>query len=336
MYAVHLSQGQTLFFRQIRVQTLKNYIRDAAGLLGMASPSRLDPRYDSPNDTRVCPMLHSFFASRQAFEKGPNQREPFTLEMLRHAQSIAAEADLRHGARVALTDWFIVGLSAGLRLSEWAQTGAVGSRQFHTNIFGDIYAFRPSDLRIATINGQYSSGLDILGHSLDSIHRLWILWRAQKNGHHHEERLFVRNATPGGHCCVAALYRILQRYHHLLPASLLRSSDHIPLAVFDRGVPLGWAHLTAAQIEQYMRALAVEVYQLSPSKHKSHIQKWSSHSLRVGGCVLLHAMGFDAPQIKWLLRWRSDAYLAYLRNTTVLSTQQNEAFDKAAAMPHFI
>ena len=85
-----------------------------------------------------------------------------------------------------------------------------------------------------------------------------------------------------------------------------------------------------------MRAVASKTFHLHPTNDRDALRLWSSHSLRVGACVLLHAMGFPPQDIKWLLRWMSDAFMAYLRNTAVLSQRQNQALDKAAAMPHYV
>jgi hypothetical protein len=82
------------------------------------------------------------------------------------------------------------------------------------------------------------------------------------------------------------------------------------------------------------------------------------HSLRVGACAILHAVGFTDVQIMWLLRWRSNAFLhavgfkdvqimwllrwrsntfmTYPRNVAVLSHRQNLAFSDVEAMPHVI
>ena len=71
-------------------------------------------------------------------------------------------------------------------------------------------------------------------------------------------------------------------------------------------------------------------------KNKAELKLWSAHSLRVGACVLLHATGFNAIEIKWTLRWRSDAFMDYLRNTHVLATRQNSVLDEVSAMPNFL
>ena len=84
-----------------------------------------------------------------------------------------------------------------------------------------------------------------------------------------------------------------------------------------------------------MRRVAAQVYHLHPGKHAKELQRWSTHSFRVGACILLHGMDFTPTQIKFLLRWKSDAFMVYLRNTAVLARQQHRAMDAAAAMPNF-
>ena len=93
--------------------------------------------------------------------------------------------------------------------------------------------------------------------------------------------------------------------------------------------------ITATDIEKTMRASAARVYNLHPIKDKVALQKWSAHSLRVGACVILHTMGHTESQIQWLLRWRSLAFMLYLRNVAILADQHHQTLDKAAAMPHF-
>jgi hypothetical protein len=67
------------------------------------------------------------------------------------------------------------------------------------------------------------------------------------------------------------------------------------------------------------RRAAAAVYKLDPITDAKSLALWSSHSLRVGACVTLDAMGFTDVQIMWLLRWKSNAFMTYLRNVAVLS-----------------
>lgn len=156
-------------------------------------------------------------------------------------------------------------------------------------------------------------------------------FQTQKNGEHGETRIFTRNAARPTICPVTAWLQIFQRFH-----TLRGLSPHIPLCVY---LPPGLGKvqfITARDIEAVLRSTAAAVYNLDPVKNSKDLQKWSSHSVRVGACVILHANGFSDTQIKYLLRWRSDAFMVYLRNLGALTYQQNIAFAKTGEMPHFI
>ena len=67
-----------------------------------------------------------------------------------------------------------------------------------------------------------------------------------------------------------------------------------------------------------------EVYSLTLP---DDIKRFSSHSIGVGACVLLHHSGKDSKFIKLRLRWESDTFRLYLRNTTLLAGQHCKAVE---------
>ena len=93
----------------------------------------------------------------------------------------------------------------------------------------------------------------------------------------------------------------------------------MPLAVYR--APSGKVnYVTDAKVTYILCSPASEVYKLDPkeAKDRENLQRWSSHSLCVGTCILLHAMGFSDTQIMFFLRWCSDAFKVYLRNLFVM------------------
>jgi hypothetical protein len=60
-----------------------------------------------------------------------------------------------------------------------------------------------------------------------------------------------------------------------------------------------------------MQSLAREEYSITD---KDEIERYSSHSVRVGAAVALHAAGLDKWEIQHALRWRSTTFWNYLRN----------------------
>jgi hypothetical protein len=69
---------------------------------------------------------------------------------------------------------------------------------------------------------------------------------------------------------------------------------------------------------------------------RKKLQGWSSHSIRVGACVILCACGLTPIHIQFMLRWKSMAFMVYLQNLTFLCAQQNISINKVADMPNFV
>ena len=68
----------------------------------------------------------------------------------------------------------------------------------------------------------------------------------------------------------------------------------------------------------HLKACARIVY---PDITKTELSQFSAHMFRVTACVLLQHAGKDADYIKTRLRWESEAYRTYLRNTDILANQ---------------
>lgn len=97
-------------------------------------------------------------------------------------------------------------------------------------------------------------------------------------------------------------------------------------------------YVVASDIEKAFRMLAQELYGLNPAKDadKEELQRWSSHSIRVDACTLLHAARYDPTYIQFLLRWDSNAFMKYLRNLVTISKKHTADITAAMAVPHFV
>ena len=97
------------------------------------------------------------------------------------------------------------------------------------------------------------------------------------------------------------MLRIIRRF-----TRLVSETDTVtPMSVHQRTAREEPLLITYDDIEKEMRLVAARVYKLDPMKDKEALQPWSSHSLRVGACVILYSMGLTETQIKWLHLWRS-------------------------------
>ena len=78
---------------------------------------------------------------------------------------------------------------------------------------------------------------------------------------------------------------------------------HHPIAIFKNHVG-GVTLITSRHVENFLQKLAKSVYNITKTEE---LKRFSSHSIRVGACVLLHENNCTCKFIKVQLRWRSDA-----------------------------
>lgn len=339
LYAQHLASGNTLVCRELKAGTVKLYVRQVSSFLQLFPPSPYDYRFDSRLSTTYTPPLKAVFDEIQRLETIPNRREPYTTEMHLAFRRIVESSILpRDGRLHALLDWFEIGLFLGCRLSEMANPDSYPNPlRPQMDIRGETRAFCLRDLEFAdSTRGRYSAE-DLLELSPGHIPaRVWITFRTQKNGEHGERRMFTANTSnPSGFCFVSAIVRVVHRFNRLR-LHLPGDTSHVPLSIYLEPNSTGVRSITSNAIEFTMRSIAATVYKLDAVKDATHLQRWSAHSLRVGACTTLHGMGYAASEIKFLLRWKSDTYMMYLRNLAITADKHNATLDAAGAMPNFL
>ena len=67
----------------------------------------------------------------------------------------------------------------------------------------------------------------------------------------------------------------------------------------------------------------------TPYYTSKRLDRFSSHSVRVWACVLLHTHGKSPDYIKLRLRWRSDSYKDYLRDVSMLAIEHADVIHQA-------
>ena len=101
---------------------------------------------------------------------------------------------------------------------------------------------------------------------------------------------------------------------------------HLSIAIYRN--PAGASqYIDDFHVTQMLQSLATQVYNI---KNRNDLVRFTTHSLRVGACVLLHETSQTPDFIKARLRWRSDAYLMYLRNTPKLANMYNAEISNSA------
>jgi len=310
LYATHLATGSSIHCRSIKSSTINSYLADIAKFLGRFR--EIDPRFTSSADTKLAPVIAKVLAEQKRWESVPNRREPFTLPMYNIIAATASHQSDITTLEVAMANWTLCNLYAGCRGIEWAQTSTTQAplSMFQRNRFNNAYAFTLSDVKCSTNSNERLTIHQVLS-TPSKVGKIHLRFEEQKNGDNGEWKLFVRNTNNPNLCFIEAFIKILQRYHLLTDGNIQN-----PLSIYR--APTGTVYnITTADVERTLRATAASLFNLDPKRNKSDLQLWSAHSLRVGACATLYANGFNEMEIKFLLRWKSNAFMTYLRNLAV-------------------
>ena len=220
----------------------------------------------------------------------------------------------------ALIDWIYLGRFVGYRSIEWCQTKmTVYHKINHPNWTGpESYAYIGGDFELFNNNKELIT--DLTNITIDDILYVNIRFRKQKNDQHYEIVPYYKDFQNPTFCAVHAAFRIRLRAHRL-KVPLME-----PIAVFhcSTGKYSGQrCFITNSHVADFLQVVAQKVFKIK--KGDPSLARWSAHSIRVTACNLLHRQGFSDSYIQTRLRWRSKAFLDYLRNTLYAAAAHTKA-----------
>jgi hypothetical protein len=199
LYAAHLATGNNLFCRSIKASTMLSYLRDVAKFLGRFLD--VDARHRTSTDSTLAPCIKAVTNEVIRWEKIPDCREPFTVEMWKCLASLQPTSQ-PDGIIDAIADWAGFRLYGGFRNTEWAQDdshAALDTPQL--DIHGEAKAFRLDDILWQTPTKVRLSLASALANE-HAVGRATLTFKAQKNGDNGATRLFARNDSFPNMCFV--------------------------------------------------------------------------------------------------------------------------------------
>ena len=308
LYLLSIQQGQTLENKLIHTDCQRAYLRAAASWaveVGLPSPVYSDSHQFPAPKASLLPRLQKLIDAQKNWQGPKDRKEPLTLAMIIEMATLVATMS-PDSYFAAMYDWSALGMSTGHRRVEYAQETRTQYQVIH--IQTEEMPF-PTKQPYAFIEGDFQF-LDHFRRPLRGTDRAFasyvrIRWRTQKNRVNGETKLFAR-AKDSRVCPVRAALRIQQRFERLKPPSRI-------LGVSEKGF------ITAPAITRFIRLIAAKV--LGPTATKEVLALYTPHSIRIGACVLLHEHGHSAVFIKNRLRWKSDTFMDYLRDTVTLARQ---------------
>ena len=319
-YTANLVAGDNILSMTLKSGTISRYLCAAAD---MSIPANMmNPCLDltGKQSRFIKDILHEV----KRWETMPNRREPITKDIINYIvkKGEGLKRKNPHNIYTALGDWLILGLQSGFRRKEWAQdhTHLSKYRDVQRNVDGSPAAFTMRDWDFRGKNNvrlNQSSGKQI--NNADSVN---ITWRFQKNNDNGQVITYTKDTKNPAFCYVRAAIRIRSRF------LMLKHDFNKPLAIFLDVTKKknGVTYIDDTHVCRILQEAANSVYKIT---NKEDLKRFTSHSIRVGACVLLHSQNISTEDIKFRLRWRSDAFRMYLRNITQLADRHRDAITNA-------
>lgn len=264
-------------------------------------------------DDLVKPLLQAV----KAYESQTNRKEMIYDNMLAHMLKICRLAH-PDSLDAALLDWIILGRYTGARRSEWCQDSQT-VEMTTPNLAHEVpepKAFIAEDFEFFDSSQRLIHDASSLSTSLVAYVR--IRWRYQKNGDNGQKISFKRDHERPDVCPVLAVLRISQRAHRL------QVPPGTPIAVYSSSSST-FRYITAKQVVAFLRRSAQVAFNLRPNDKS--LSRWTCHSIRVTAANLLHRAKMSDSYIQTRLRWKSNTFLMYLRNTFYSADEHTKALD---------
>ena len=325
-YVEFLLQGYTLDCMKVRVGTILGYLRV---MNKHYRDNRLQEPFVKSGDTDAAIML----TAQEKFERIPAKRNPLTHAMCVKMCELARDADPL-GFRATAWNWTALGRYGGFRAQEF---GMDSPKKVKHYVLPDgtlvVRAFTQRNFKCYDVEGTRLSDALALANRAQ-VHATGQEYDVQKNRQNGEEitvaRLAPNDALDAGPMTTKELCGVENTLEIKTRAIMLGYSEpEDPLCVYQDEKSEDVLFLTGTKMTEYYRFILKLV---QPSVTDEELSLISTHSLRVYACVLLHEAGKDGPYIKIRLRWLSDCYVVYLRNTDTIRLQHNEAMTGSHAM----
>ena len=324
-YAVSLVRGETLLNIRIRYKTLRNYVNDAIKLHTQRSGKhggQQDERLPNPHNAKV-DYIEIVLKAVRKYELMPKRREMIYDEMV--AKMLKRQAKLSpDSVEAALIDWIILGRYAGYRCSEWRQE----TQTSYSEIDHPLWVGPTAEAFVAEDVTFYDRSQrpihNLASITIEDVFYVRLRYRKQKNDNNGEIIPYERDTERLDLCPVYAALRIRQRALRLDVAADHPIGVYKPKKLSTRAAPgVGYHYITRDQVEKYLRSIGIITFSLA--KTDPMVSRWSSHSIRVTACNLLHRQGLPDSYIQQRLRWKSKAWRDYIRNTIYSAAQHKAA-----------
>ena len=319
-YTAHLVSGQNLLCMSIKSGTVSRYLVAASEL---SLPAKMmNPCLDIMGKQST--YIKDILKESKRWEAIPNRKEPVTKQMIEYIIQKGKDLQKKNSDNIysALSDWLVLGQQTGFRRKEWAQDRTLlkKDKDIQRNIDNSSSAFIMEDFEF-----RINAHKRINNSSTKEVNKASVVnikWRYQKNLDNGQVLSYVKDTEDKQHCALEACKKIRKR------AIKLKIAKDKPIAVYteyEKGNKKA-CYIDDIHVKTILQEVAKQVCGI---KCRKELARFSSHSITVGACVLLHAQNISAEDIKFRLRWRSDSFRMYLRNIIQLAERHKDAIRNA-------
>ena len=306
-YTAFLATGHAIGLKSIKSGTVDGYLLTIKKFLkNFDEQSDRDARMFTGAAVIAAP-IKKIIDEMKRFEKQPNRREPWTLQL--QARLFKESEDEQDDSLAkAGFQWFSCVLPAGCRRIEWCQPYASRdpAKEPELNIRNETYAFCADDVRFLGI-GHRRLTTPYAIQNRDEVHYVEITFRVQKNGVNGEVKRFARNVRSPFLNAVVHWIIILERFDRLVGLD----NKTRPLAIYYDYAKGKTLNICSDDSKSLLQNTVRLEYGITDPKELS---KWTNHSIRVGMACILQSQGKPGDYIQRALRWCSETWKLYTRN----------------------
>ena len=316
-FALDVSLGKNLQKSKVKAKTVDLYVAAAASF---ATDALLpDPRFRECDlgKSRVpkFPLLQQLLTTMSKWEGEKRKCFSLSSEILLALQKIAKAHPL-HSLEHCAVDAIALGVWTGSRCSEYCPcNGCKGTTEpyslvptlpYTREFAGQPIALIPEDFSFLSASKRFVRWKC----AQKSAENVTIRFRFDKAGNGNvNRRTFRRHPDDSFFCPVRTSFRILTRW------LLCSGKGFTPAFVFRPPSPSYRCFLNDQMVNKMLRYATEQAYPEDDHIFRINIQKISTHSIRVFACCLLAAANLSEAQIEFRLRWKSDCWKEYLRES---------------------
>lgn len=221
----------------------------------------------------------------------------------------------------AIFNWICLGRFGGYRGGEFLQK-TQDRVEYHTYPSKKrvVKAFVPKDWIFTDSDGKIIE--ELTEAHLDCLQSTEVTHRLQKNRRNNQKLNFSADNNNKDLCFCRNAAQIVLR------AKRLGQSDDLPLAIYKNSKQSSFKYLTSRKVTEYLRKATRLAH---PDWPKEKVNMIGIHSIRVFALVLLSEANKPSWFMKARLRWVSDSYKLYLRDTSAISNEHTACLDSSSS-----